>query len=578
MLVDDPKTDRAQATPAPPDGRKTSHRMLDVQIQPTRNPVVFLTHYHSWCRLLEGALAQDPQVIVWYLSSVAEDKILSAAPSYGRLCAMLTLTFPDVLFVSVSSLADIVKATQLWDVAFSPLFDGAGCRNNIRKQMQNGVAYLPLRSELAVAIDDEDAYALLHAYSAYRFGFRAIAIGTEGLANLVLSEQTGQELPLGYPSLTIEDLYISFPDQKKSKGTSVLANRHKLWPLTKTERRIFVTSDHDRRKWQDNQVYLSEARARGIDIRKLHKPHAGMFRIWESAGLTRGLRWSDGRARGGYAPGFEWPPEKPSAEESEQGHSSPGFLKVLAERMVERAERMIPAVQSVTDAVKGAVLATDALELLGARTPTLAIEALRLKHHFEVLAECQFSGVEYHIPLHGRLAEIRRDVRVISKWFGYKQREFAAMNAEMAILTTLVRVFRSFGQFDEEQQCMQRARHLHNTLWMDQKPARRLLWPVLRYLELLLSSFATFVQVLAVWVLILGILFWLSGHSDQALLCGLQDAVSSFFSMGPPVSPEPGCKANNHWPFALVTSLTVFASFVHLGVFVTHLYTIIMRR
>ena len=585
VLLDNSKSDLAQINENEnlPDDCKTSHRMVEVQIQ-TWKPVAFLNHYDSWCRLLESALAKHSRVIVWHLTS--DENMLSPTPSYGRLCAMLALSFPDILFKPVNNFTDIVQTSQLWDVAFSPLFDGAGLRNNIRKNMGSettnvNVDYLPLRSELAVAIDDEDAYALLHGYTTYRFGFRAIPVSTGTLATFILPKEKGQIPPLGYAELAIEDLYISFPD-RGGKKLSDLEKRHDEWPhLEQAKRRVFVTSDHDRKKWRSNQPFLSKESERGIDIRKLHKPHAGMFLIWESAGLTSGLRWSkDGRVHDGYAPGFVWPPKKLHAEENEDGHSSPGTLKMLAEHMLERAERMIPNVQSVADAVKGAVLANDALELLGTRTPTLAIEALRMKHQFEVLAECQFSGVEYHIPLHGRLAEIRRDVRVISQWFGYKQRESAAMNAEMAILTTLVRVFRDFGQFDEEQQCMQKARHLNNSLWMGQRPDRRLLWPVLRYLEVLLSSFATFVLVLIAWIVGLGVLFWLSQSGDGFgdLLCGLQNSVSSFFSMGSPITPKPACSEINNWFGSLVTSLAIVSGFVHTGVFISHLYSIVSRK
>lgn len=584
MLLEASKTDPAPVTESPLDDCRTSHRMVEVQIQ-TGKTVAFLSHYDSWCRLLESTLAQHSRVIVWHLFS--DENMLSPTPSYGRLCAMLALSFPDILFKPIKNFADIVQTTKLWDVAFSPFFDGAGIRDNIRKDILEknrtettnvNVDYLPLRSKLAVAIDDEDAYALLHGYTTYRFGFKAVPISTGTLANLIFPKD--QASLLGYAELTIEDLYISFPDQE-GKNLSDLEKRKEEWPhLGRAKRRVFVTSDHDRSKWRSNQPFLNKENARGIDIRKLHKPHAGMFLIWESAGLTSGLRWTeDGKVHDGHAPGFVWPPKKLHAEENEDGHSSPGTLKMLAEHMLERAERMIPNVQSVADAVKGAVLANDALELLGTRTPTLAIEALRLKHQFEVLAECQFSGVEYHIPLHGRLAEIRRDVRVISQWFGYKQRESAAMNAEMAILTTLVRVFRDFGQFDEEQQCMQRARHLNNSLWMGQRPIRRTLWPVLRYLELLLSSFSTFVLILMAWILVLGVLFWLSqaGSGLGDFFCGLQNSVSSFFSMGSPVTPS-SCTGTNNWPGAVVTSLAIFSGFVHIGVFVSHLYSIVTRR
>ena len=86
-------------------------------------------------------------------------------------------------------------------------------------------------------------------------------------------------------------------------------------------------------------------------------------------------------------------------------------------------EALDAGVTSVADAVSGAVLATDALELTGGRTPTTAIDALYLKHQFELEAECQFSGVEYHLRIEPRLEEIAEDAAWICRWFAPRQQK-----------------------------------------------------------------------------------------------------------------------------------------------------------
>ena len=535
---------------------------------------------------LSATIGERHEVVVM-VDEIDHNRLNPLLPaSWPSLLARLILAYPETRWafsrVTGESAADFVRRfgihTVLEDRA-DPLFDPDGLRDEIRriaredKDTQSDANHLPRRTARALALDEEVPYCYLHAYTAFRFGFRAAAIHHGEVADELLGSRG-----LYSPLLTLEDLYISFPD-KKIKGMSDLEKRQTQWPRLKdAERRVFVTSDHNRSKWEANQPFLDDERVRRIDVRKLNKPHSGMFRIWEEAGLMRGLRWPDGRVHGGYVPSFVWPPEKRNSEEDEHGHSSPGLLMMLAAHMIERAERLMPAVQSVPDAVRGAVLANDALELLGTRTPTLAIEALCLKHQFEVLAECQFSGVEYHFPLIGRLAEIRRDVRAISQWFGRRHRESAAMNAEIAILSDLVQVFRNFGQFEEEQQCMNQARRLHNTLWMSQRPARKLLCPVLRYLELLLSSFAVFVTVLVLWVFGLSLLFWLTNtHIDADWGHGLSDAVSAFFSGGSPV--EHAMKPQSAgWSYLFVACLAIVSGFLHLGVFISHLYSITSRK
>ena len=162
---------------------------------------------------------------------------------------------------------------------------------------------------------------------------------------------------------------------------------------------------------------------------------------------------------------------------------------LVAENLILRAESSAGSVETVAEAAQGAVLAVDAEELTGGRTPTTAVEALTLKHRFEVMAECQFCGVAYHIWMKPRLDEIAEETTAICKWFHAGQRKNAALNAEMHIVNQLVGILREFNRFDEEQICLNRIRRLHNTLWMRQKPSRLIFWPVLRYLELLLSSF-----------------------------------------------------------------------------------------
>ena len=118
------------------------------------------------------------------------------------------------------------------------------------------------------------------------------------------------------------------------------------------------------------------------------------------------------------------------------------------------------------------------------------------------------AGIEYHISLKPRIDELELETAAFAKWFHRGQQTPARLNAEMNMLSSLVSILRDWNKFDEEQLCLRKVRNLHNTLWMRRNPINFVMWPLLRYLELLLSSFAMFLAVLGVWIVVLSLLYW----------------------------------------------------------------------
>lgn len=528
--------------------------------------------------------------------------LLNPLKSLGTesLCAMLILAFPETNWIfsirpkcegtllaapkQIKEFRQQYSIVNLFRADFCNIFDGHGLRKWIRslmiedKDSKNDAAYLPLRNQMAVAVDDEASYAHLHAYAAYRFGYRGIAASTGDVADLVLGEKA-KELGAEKPAIVFEDIYLSFSVGGKH-GLSDFPNvrSNKLPLLEDAENRILVTAasrrEGDNKKWSSNLAYLDSQKAQGKRIRWLFKPHSGIFSLWKKAGLKKGKE-------------FIWPPAKGKFSDSEHGHSAPEMLLTIADSLINRAAILLKeSVHSVQEAVRGAVLANEALELLGGRTPTESIEALSLKHQFEVLAECQYSGVEFNLDVNSRLEDIKKEVTGICEWFGARRKKDSALNAEMSIITAIMRIFKEYGQFDEEQTCLARVRHLHNTLWMRTNRLRWLAMPVLRYLEFLLSSFPRFLFAILGWTAGLTLLYWFTGdgsclevekvkyHYD--FYHGFQDAITSFFSIGGPIHQD-GIEINKSG-YTVVTCLAVVSGFFHLGVFISHLYSMISRR
>jgi hypothetical protein len=465
-----------------------------------------------------------------------------AADKLGELkaCDLRCADTPDALEA-------ILKLSR---TGYCPLFDAGGIRNDIRETMKLDAdlrqrILLPVRPALAVAVDEEAGYAYFHAYTAYRFGFRSHVITTMGGMETFLrtrdseQKQAAQAIDLAIvpqPTLVFEDVFLQFPD-RHGDNFSNLQNRDDEFPnLAKADYRILVSSGHhhgqDEETITDNENYLNELLAAGQWNKKIGKPVGGIFDLWVDSKLKTKLT---GGGRPGLAPGYSWPLKSPDALTT-GGHSAPGRLLVIADYLIARAERLLANNLSVPQAVYGAILATDALELLAGRTPTTSLEAMALKHQFEVLAECQFVGTKHHMDDRNlRMEDIQREVAALREWFGTEttQKNRATWNAELAILNKLIKVFRDNNRYDEEQALMIRTRKLHRWLRFANYGAPVRIFQIFPwYVEKLVTSFALFLGCIVLWILLFGICFAWSGSMEWHR--GIADSFVTFVSIQPP--------------------------------------------
>jgi hypothetical protein len=406
-------------------------------------------------------------------------------------------------------------------------------------------------------------------------------------------------------AVSFEDLYLNFAD--KRKGLSTISKRDEIFPaLSQTTRRVFVTAGHEGETWQANIKYLKERWAAGVMDHKsafrvklrhalrlshrpshnrptksfvwlLYKPESGVFDVWNRSGLE-----GEFKNNGGKAEGFKWPPVI-EHRQSGSSHSAPGRLLLVADSMIARAQLLLKNGQSVSEAVYGAVLALGAQEYLGYRTPTTSLDAIALKHQLEVLAECMFYGVEYHLDTKRRFSEIEKEMESVGTWFRSKTREVSKVNAKLGIISDLVRAYRSFNQFDEEQAGLAKLRNLYRTLWFKRNRSWAwLLWPLRWYVDQLLNSILTFALVILGWLLVFGLVFARIPHATPAqhvesnYVHGLEDAIVAFFGLQP---PHDLFVLEQFGPFLVWTAMIlIIMSFLHLGIFVSHLYSLVARR
>lgn len=540
----------------------------------------------------DGSIALNDVVALVDSIKPGEMSAASEGAGWSHLIAMLILTFPEIKWVFGVVVGDVVDAEQhavfpaeqhslaslLTHARRDPLLDPTGLRDWVRRITNGGLKKdqitLPTRLHKAAAIDEEKSFAYFHAYTAYRFGFRCDAVTSWALMKELFD---GDHTPHGYYVL-LEDMSLKFPDKPRdveladfekraghcsklaySPTSSAESSRHRILITTG---QTGVGDDY----LEDSKRYL--AKKTNGEHPGLRKPVGGMLDLWREAGLTEDL---DGKGQAGNAPGFEALPKTEGTREK-RGHGSPGKLMLIAEILLRRAEVFRSSACTVKDFIKGATLATEAVELLGGRTPTLTLTALALKHEYEARAECAFVGAGYHFDVNAREEEIDRDVEIIANWFEESARRRAQCDALVVILNRIAAVFRQAGQFEEEQDALVALRRAHRALMLHQAPhpGSWLVNASLMYAEWLLASFERFVSAIAGWLLGITAVWWMS-YDNTGWRMAVFKTFGQFFGGNP-------ADASIEWPLLAFSCFVVVLGVFHIGVFISYLYSVISRR
>ncbi|MBC7187229.1 MAG: hypothetical protein H5U38_09370 [Calditrichaeota bacterium] len=487
----------------------------------------------------------------------------------SRIRKWQCLSLPGSRSAPKSGLGQLVESIRLQPRL---LFDATGLRNYLRTRIceQQEQHKVRVREGCAAAIDEEEPYVFLHGYLAYKVGYRAHAVSTRKMMDELFGDETVTP-PIG---VTFQDIFLNFPDDGRSQPQSDLQGRFgKFQGLQRIGRHIFVSVGHKySASYKRNRVFFQEERLSGrMRIERVFKPSGGMYNLLKDARLLKDY-WTQLR---------DWikataPPK--GGEEQLGAHSAPGKLVMVADRLNDRAEKILKEAQTVQECIVGATLALEATELLGYRTPTTALESIALRHQLEVKAECMFYGVGYNIDVKNRLKEIDMETKATGRWFHSSVKTRSVLNAQMSIVTALARIFREYGQFDEEMRCLRRLRDLNRRWYFCTHPWFLPLWLVRWYVEELVGSFALFVGMLFIWPLSLGVVAsTLHAQFDHppAMPWGfwaqIWNAFISFFGLQPGAPPLDA-------PAEIITLALVLLGFLHLGIFVAHLYTLISRR
>lgn len=163
---------------------------------------------------------------------------------------------------------------------------------------------------------------------------------------------------------------------------------------------------------------------------------------------------------------------------------------------------------AVDEVVHGAVLAEEALRILGRQSPQIALEALELREEAEVMAECGFTGTTRHLRSQERIESLRHTARSILS--GGQNVEWRSENALVSVVGDVRRIYGQFERYDEEQDALNAIRKLENSLYRRSRNVLVGLVPycVRRYMNLLFDSgIAGITLAVLCWVAAFGLLY-----------------------------------------------------------------------
>lgn len=553
----------------------------------------------------------------------------SSKPS--ALIAMLVLAFPEIRWVFMevieTAAANVEEGvldhsswlrknygpTTLCLKHGTPLFDGYGLRDFIRQRASGALdgareeednrdhLLIPGRNNTAVVIDDERDFRYYMSLMAFTRGFRVYSVNTWAEAEYLLGEKiNGKGVLVDSDNflLSIEDMFLDFPDQA-TRGVSNLATRSVALPALGAKSpacRRFITIGHhnssskSERGQQDNYLrqrreYESRSRV-GVKPKRseqvIYKPAPGHYELWGDLGLDRVFtKRVHHKQQRGIVLNFEWPIIWPKQDDNEGGgrgsqrpsHSSPGRMQQVAQKLIDDAMPNRHTAGTLRQAAIGAVKATEALELLAGKTPTLSLEALGLKHAFELLATCHFVGVEYHLNMSSRLKEIRQNLVMLAHWINKKRRHEFKLHGEAQILTKMVDVLSRYGMYEEAEMCRTRLGSVHRRIEIinDLKNFsihRVPLWPAKLYTNWVLKSVANFTVALCV-----GIILFVLGFIilDKSPADALQNTVEAML-------PTPAAKDGDGLAIKLLTYGGAMFGMINFGFLIAILYSKVTRK
>lgn len=331
----------------------------------------------------------------------------------------------DNLVGLLSTLRRFARGMRCW-------FDPTGLRTQV-KNMFLGCLFgdladwsntsgqrLVLRKRLtnvAVAVDEEREFALLSAYTAWKYGRRAWLVTTYA------EFQEGSVWTNGDDGIVLRDIDLCFPDIPESpsgirtKLRDVTSNQ---WETkVKEDWHVRVVSGADNivnaqpqwmhRLWEKMQMRLGQTRGVNPNHVGFPKPISSLYELAALLGPKATSITETTLA--------QLHPRRNTGRDS-TGHGAPYLNLAIAEQLLRQARRCNGG---SSEHLIAALLASEAYELLLGMSKTTAMEALLVLHTAEVRAEVSYPGVELELNTKTRKKDIEKTIKRLS--LGAKSRQ-----------------------------------------------------------------------------------------------------------------------------------------------------------
>jgi hypothetical protein len=513
-----------------------------------------------------------------------KDFVATNYTAWRHLCALLVMTFPDILWVFGTgediraafqargfglhavtgkdigqALADLI---YLRDIGFEPLFDPTGLRAFVKERSyeaietmfrkENGKIVCARRSQLAIVIDDEAEVAAGLSYVHYKRGYRVQTVTSEALLK--------RDLPLPSPSRSAESYTIAFPDSDRptlrSGPQDIDSQCPALTTLVAKQRIVFTIDDHKPKEPHStgdaNHVLLNA-------------PFEGFAGLSASFGLDSAPQ------------DFDWPPRHVERGHVPGRHAVPGFMVSAARRLLNRLD-----IHPEAPAHVRCMFALEAQELLLNRLPSLSLLAQQARMASEIRLEMQLPTIfgrsdgSAASDLKPRFAEVEAEcASILSVVYmqSAKRKERLLRLFQSQLVGVMIDEFRRSYHFHEEISSLRKQRELDlsGNLFG-------------RYTAFILSGPRCFIASVAIWITAFGfaymVLFW-AATGDLAVLGPLLTSAYTFASVGAaPDAMAIGGNASGAFvrSYNIAVVLECLVALFHWGTGLAHLYTLLSRR
>lgn len=276
--------------------------------------------------------------------------------------------------------------------------------------------------QVNVAVDEEREFAMLSAYTAYKYGRRAWIVTTFAEFDDMPLWVAANEKRDTTDVVVLRDIDLRFPDIPD--GDKSLARKKATLKLEEEERapraqlqtidspiwrECFDGENRIGKNWLVRAVSSHPNTIEKFDSRCLLgesggkyygfvKPIASLYQLGDVLGVQGGKRGTVLSSLQGVT------------GESKGGHGAPYLNLAMAESLLQQARH---CKDGPVENLLGALLAGEAYELLLGMSKTTALEALLAMHKAEVRAEVEFPGVSHDIRIDKRRYDIEKTLCVI---------------------------------------------------------------------------------------------------------------------------------------------------------------------